>query len=124
HAAVLGLPALAAYDLQIFPGRRLLFKPRDPDMRATAAVRISRWPWMPACHWVGCVQAHVDGDFKDRDKHKVDRIVFEIEAPLPRSASIIFGCADTAEPDWLLPSQVRTGLGPPYRHLRLDLKRG
>jgi len=122
--AVLGRPALAAYDLQILPGERLLFKPREPDMRATAAARIARWSWMPACHSVGCVQAHADGDPNDKGKRKVDRVVFEIEAPLPRPVSIVFGCADRAEVDWLLPEPLRVGLGPPYRHLGLNLRKG
>ena len=111
---LLGLSALAAYDLQILP-RRISFKPRNPDMRATAAERIGRWPWMPACPDPGCVRGYVEGS------SDAARIVFEFEAEFPRPVEIVFGCAESAEPDWLKPWGLRTDLGTPYRHVRLEI---
>ena len=93
----LGLPALTSYDLQIFPGRRLFLRSRNPDMRATAAARVGRWPWMPSCRLVGCARAYVEGTGDD------GRIIFEIEAVPPRPVSILFACREITEADRVRP---------------------
>jgi Aspartyl protease len=111
---VLGLSALAYYDLQI-QALRISFKARNPDMRATAMARIGRWPWMPTCRDPGCVRGHVQGSGDGA------QIVFEFEADLPRPVEILFGCAEGTEPDWLKPWGLQTGRGPPYRHVRFEI---
>jgi hypothetical protein len=55
------------FDLLVFPGQRLLMKPRG-DLRVTAAARIGRWIWMPAYASPACVHAWTEsGDYTDLD---------------------------------------------------------
>lgn len=114
--AALGLPVLSSYELQILPRSQLLFKPRNPDMRATAAERVHRWPWMPSCQAVGCVRAHVDGGGAG------GRVVLEFEAALPRPVAILFGCAESIEPDRVIPWGLLTKTEPPFHHLRAEVE--
>lgn len=116
--ALLGLDALTSYELQIIPGSRLLAKPRNPDMRATAAARVRRWPWMPSCRVVGCVRGYVEGNGEG------GRIIFEFEAALPRGAELLFGCADGDDADWVIPRGLIAKEEPPFRHVVLLTNRG
>jgi aspartyl protease len=113
-----GLASLVSYEVQIFPGSRLLIRPRNPDMRATAAMRIRRWPWMPSCRSAGCFRGYLEGSGEG------GRIIFEPEATLPHPVAILFGCAEVSDPDWVRPHVLRGEPEPPFRHVRLELMPG
>jgi hypothetical protein len=113
---LLGLSALAAFELQVFPGERVLFRPRARDLRATAAARVRRWPWMPPCAAaVGCVRATIEGEGKDA------RVAFDVDASLPRPVRVLLGCAGGAAPDWIQPFGLQDDAAP-LHHVELELR--
>jgi predicted aspartyl protease len=116
---VLGLDLLARFDFQIVPGKGLVLKPRDGDLRATAAHRIRRWSWMPSCKAVGCARGRVLGSGKS------SQLEMDFEARPARALQILMGCAERREPeepapwtDWTAPPETRG------QHLKVQLKEG
>jgi len=113
---VLGLDLLARFDFQVIPGKSLVLRPREGDLRATAAERIRRWAWMPSCRSVGCAHGRVVGNDKQ------SRLEIELEASPPRPLQILMGCAgrrEREEPapwtDWTEPPATRG------QHLKLQV---
>ena len=105
---------LAAFDVQVFPGKRLLLRPRARDQRSTAAARVRRWPWLPACEAVGCVSARVMGAGNDA------RVDVVLEAALPGPVRILLGCSEGQGPDRFLvdPGDEQTSS---YHHVIVEL---
>jgi predicted aspartyl protease len=87
---ILGLDVLSRFDFQVIPGQKLLLRRRS-DARVSAAARMARWPWLPACAVPGCVgAARVVADGRN------GRVEIELEAALPRAARMLFACAEPA----------------------------
>jgi hypothetical protein len=114
---VLGLDLLARFDIQVVPDRGLFLKPRDGDLRASAAQRIRRWSWMPACKVVGCARGRVVGTGKQ------SRVEIDFDVKLPRPLQFLMGCAERREAeepapwmDWTAPPATRG------QHLVIDAK--
>jgi len=115
---VLGLNALASFEVQVLPGRRLLMRPRGQDLRATAATRVGRWAWMPSCASTGCVRARVEGSGGG------GRVEVTFEAPLPRPVEVLFGCGQRREPEppgALAARRLIGGTDPALHHLALQV---
>ncbi len=123
NLAVLGRDILGQFNVMIVPGRRLSLRRRG-DLRLTAAARVRRWPWMPACRSPGCARARID------PSASAGRLEVDIEVALPGPIEILFGCADRLDgTEVLVPSGQRAidpdavGFGrATFRHLLVGLE--
>jgi predicted aspartyl protease len=83
---LLGLDLLSRYRVQVVPGAHLALRPRG-DVRTTAAERIARWAFLPACKHPGCLQAKLDPAGDDAT------LTVSFEADVRRPIELLLGCA-------------------------------